>query len=199
MIIRLSFIATIGCLLAACCPTGTTVVLIPDAGGKVGQVELRTKGGTTQLSKANESASAINAEQSPTQASQLSEKKIHDMFAETLAKEPTAPIRYALLFLSGSADLTADASVKIPEIIAEINARKSCDVSSIGHTDTTGTNESNQSISVARAETVRNALINAGINAKCIDSRNYGESDLFVKTADNVNEPLNRRVEVEIR
>jgi outer membrane protein OmpA-like peptidoglycan-associated protein len=199
MIIRILFVMLTGGVLAACCPKGTTVVLIPDAVGKVGQVELTTAGGKSVLSKANESAQAKKAERAPTQPAQLSENKIRDMFADTLAKEPAAPKHYLFYFATGSADLLAEANADLAKAKAAIQARKSCDLSVIGHSDRVGDNSTNEGISNKRAETVLNALINMGVAAKCMDKRYYGENDPAFRTADNVDEPRNRRVEVEIR
>jgi outer membrane protein OmpA-like peptidoglycan-associated protein len=197
MIFRLFIIISIGSVLAGC--SGTTVVLVPDAGGKVGQVELTTKGGSTVLTKANESAEATKAEQAPSQAVQMSDKKINDMFAETLAKEPMPPEHFSFYFSTGSADLLDESNAAFAQAKAEIEARKSCDLSVIGHSDRVGDNSTNKGISMQRAESVAKALINLGVAKPCMDIRYYGENDPAIPTADNVDEPRNRRVEVEIR
>jgi outer membrane protein OmpA-like peptidoglycan-associated protein len=197
MIIRKLFVVLVICFLAGC--SGTTVVLVPDAGGKIGQVDLTTEGGTTLLSKANESAQAKKAEQAPTSPVQLSENKIRDMFADTLAKEPAPPEHYRFYFQTGSADLLPEANAELAKAKAAIQARKSCDLSVIGHTDRVGDNSTNEGISMQRAGMVAKALIDIGIRNECMDKRYYGENDPVIRTADNVAEPLNRRVEVEIR
>ena len=46
---------------------------------------------------------------------------------------------------------------------------------------------------------VRTLLIGAGVDASLIDVSSLGESDLRVRTADNVLEPRNRRVEISVR
>lgn len=184
-------------MLSGC--SGTTVVLVPDAGGKVGQVELSTKAGSTLLTKANESAEATKSGQAPTQAVKLSDKKINDMFAKTLAKEPMAPEHFRFYFSTGSADLLAESNAGLAKTKAAIEARKSCDLSVIGHSDRVGDNSTNKGISMQRAETVAKALTNNGIASQCMDIRYYGENDPAIPTADNVDEPRNRRVEVEIR
>jgi outer membrane protein OmpA-like peptidoglycan-associated protein len=199
MIIRKLFSVLAASLLAACCSSGTTVVLVPDAGGKVGQVEVTTKGGSTVLSQANESTEAGKAEQAPTEAVQLSGEKVNDMFAATLAKEPMAPEHFRFYFATGSADLLAEASAELAKAKTAIDVRKSCDLSVIGHSDRVGDNELNRGISIKRAETVAQALTAAGVTKNCMDIRYYGENDPAVPTADNVDEPRNRRVEVEIR
>ncbi|WP_411727670.1 OmpA family protein [Methyloglobulus sp.] len=197
MIIRKLFLVLAVCFLAAC--SGTTVVLVPDAGGKVGQVELTTEGGSTLLTKANESSEATKAEQAPTQAVQLSDDKIRDMFAKTLTNEPIPPERFRFYFSMDSADLLAEANAELAKAKAAIEARKSCDMSVIGHSDRVGDNSANKGISMQRAETVAKALTNDGVANQCMDIRYYGENDPAIPTADNVDEPRNRRVEVEIR
>jgi outer membrane protein OmpA-like peptidoglycan-associated protein len=197
MIIRILFVVLVSGLLTAC--SGTTVVLIPDADGKVGKVSVTTAGGTTLLSKANESSQASKADQPPTQPVRLTDEKIRSMFAETLAKEPAPPERYSLYFLTGTAEISADANAELVKIASAIKARNSCDFSAIGHSDRVGDNESNRALSLQRAETVAKALTNIGVPKQCMDIRYYGENDPAVPTADNVAEARNRRVEVEIR
>ncbi|NOS75297.1 MAG: OmpA family protein [Methyloglobulus sp.] len=199
MIIRILFSVLAASLLAACCSSGTTVVLIPDAGGKVGQVEVTTKAGSTVLSKANESTEAEKADQAPSQAVQLSGEKVNDMFAATLAKEPMAPEHFRFYFATGRADLLVEANAELAKAKTAIDVRKSCDLSVIGHSDRVGDNSTNKGISLQRADSVAKALTTLGVAGNCMDIRYYGENDPAIPTADNVDEPRNRRVEVEIR
>lgn len=199
MNIRMLFILLAVSLLTACCSTGTTVVLVPDANGKVGQVDVMTASGKTILSKDKESTQALKTNQAPSRPLVLSNDKIQDMFADTLAKEPTPPEHYLFYFSSGSAELLADANEELAKAKAAIEGHKSCDLSVIGHSDRVGDNSVNEGISTKRAETVAKALTNLGIASNCMDIRYYGENDPAIPTADNVDEPRNRRVEVEIR
>lgn len=197
MIIRIFLVSVFVSILAAC--SGTTVVLVPDAKGKVGQVDVSTKAGTTRLSKANESTEATKSDKAPSAAVQLSDTEVKDMFGQTLAKEPMPPERIVLHFSTGSADILTNEAVQLENAKSAIKIRNSCDISVIGHSDTVGDYKLNQGISDQRAENVKAALIGLGVDGKCMDTRYYGESDLAVPTADNVDEPENRRVEVEIR
>jgi outer membrane protein OmpA-like peptidoglycan-associated protein len=199
MKIRILHTVIIANLLVACCPTGTTVVLIPDATGKVGKVTVQTHAGSALLSNANESTTIARAEERPTRQELFSEKKIKDMFGDTLAKEPAPPEHFRFYFETGSADLVGAANAELAKAKASMQSRKSCDLSVIGHTDTVGENSSNRELSLKRADSVANALKNNGVTEKCFDIRYYGENDLAVPTADNVDEPHNRRVEVEVR
>jgi outer membrane protein OmpA-like peptidoglycan-associated protein len=67
-----------------------------------------------------------------------------------------------------------------------------------GHTDTVGTTASNQRLSEERARAVANYLISRGVSSSRIRWQGFGETQPKVATADGVNEPLNRRVEIKI-
>ena len=67
-----------------------------------------------------------------------------------------------------------------------------------GHTDTTGSATTNQRLSEQRAQAVDNYLISQGVSSSRVRWMGFGETRLKVSTGDNVNEPLNRRVEIKI-
>ena len=66
----------------------------------------------------------------------------------------------------------------------------------VGHTDTKGTNEYNLKLSLDRAKTVQNILIEFGINKYDIKIVAKGESELAVETDEEIAHPANRRVEI---
>lgn len=75
----------------------------------------------------------------------------------------------------------------------------SCNVRSIeliGHTDTVGSAETNQRLSVRRANNMKAELVRLGVPSDLIMTSGRGETELFVPTADGTQEQLNRRVEV---
>jgi outer membrane protein OmpA-like peptidoglycan-associated protein len=84
-------------------------------------------------------------------------------------------------------------------IISEIEKRASTDIEVIGHTDRSGDEEFNMALSRRRAESVREVLVAAGYAPTAIRMAFHGEGNPLVQTADNVYEPLNRRVEVIVR
>ncbi len=67
----------------------------------------------------------------------------------------------------------------------------------VGHTDTKGTNKYNLSLSIKRAEVVKEILINYGINQSSIKILGKGEETLAVNTPDDTKQPANRRVEIK--
>ncbi len=68
-----------------------------------------------------------------------------------------------------------------------------------GYTDTSGTPQYNQDLSVRRAKAVQAELIKDGVPGNAITIQGFGETHLLVQTGPNVREPQNRRVEIIIR
>ncbi|WP_183251652.1 OmpA family protein [Brevundimonas basaltis] len=68
-----------------------------------------------------------------------------------------------------------------------------------GHTDTVGSEEDNLALSLRRAEAVAEALVREGVHWKAIEIHGRGESQLARPTADDMPEPLNRRVNIDYR
>ncbi len=194
---RIFFVILVSHLVAAC--TSTTVTLVPDEGGHVGEVELITEGGNTVLNKAYESANAKNEKQAPTKLGQLSEENVREMYSDILSKQPLAPEHFLFYFKTGKSNLLAEAKEELAKVKATAEKRKSCDLSVIGHADRVRDNDFNDILSMVRAENVANALKDIGISEKCMDIRYYGENHPVVQTPDEIDEPRNRRVQVEIR
>jgi OOP family OmpA-OmpF porin len=67
-----------------------------------------------------------------------------------------------------------------------------------GHTDTKGSGKYNMDLSIKRAESVREALLDKGITSNDISILGKGENDLAIDTPDNTQHPANRRAEVKI-
>jgi len=67
----------------------------------------------------------------------------------------------------------------------------------VGHTDTKGTKKYNLSLSIKRAEVVKEILINYGIQQSRIKILGRGEESLAINTPDDTKQPANRRVEIK--
>jgi outer membrane protein OmpA-like peptidoglycan-associated protein len=191
------FVTICGLMLAAC--SGTTVVLVPDAAGKVGKVSVKTSAGEQTLSQSGESTFSSAMDKAPSRGKVLQTEKIQSMFGVALANEPAPPLHYTIQFHAGSAELLDNSKQLLMTVYKAAQERKSCDTSVIGHSDRTGDNQSNKALSLKRAEAVATMLKTIGFSGDCMDIRYYGENDPVVPTADNVAEPRNRRVEIEIR
>jgi outer membrane protein OmpA-like peptidoglycan-associated protein len=111
-----------------------------------------------------------------------------------------APARTFLVFFDWN---RADLSARARQIIADAaQARSSQAVTRIevtGHTDTSGSPQYNQGLSVRRANAVAAELVRLGVPRSEITATGVGESQLLVATPDNTREPQNRRVEIVLR
>ena len=67
-----------------------------------------------------------------------------------------------------------------------------------GHTDTKGSSQYNMNLSIKRAESVKEALLDQGITPDDISILGKGENELAIDTPDNTKHPANRRAEVKI-
>ena len=87
-------------------------------------------------------------------------------------------------------DAVADSLIKYPNSLVDV----------YGFTDTTGSDALNQRLSEQRAQAVADYLAAKGVARSRLATRGFGESydQLRIKTGDNVDEPLNRRVEIKI-
>lgn len=101
---------------------------------------------------------------------------------------------YVILFDFASTGLTGAGQVVVADLVALAQSDPALTIQLIGHADSVGATELNLSISRARAETVRNALVANGVPTERITLEGRGESELAVPTGDNVRNQANRRV-----
>lgn len=104
-----------------------------------------------------------------------------------------------VFFDYNATDITANGQRVVAEAAAAARSAPNATVVVAGHTDTTGSPQYNQTLSMRRANTVRDALVAAGIPANRIVSEARGESQPLVPTGDGVREPSNRRAEIRLR
>ncbi|MEW6263102.1 MAG: OmpA family protein [Thermodesulfobacteriota bacterium] len=183
-------------LSLSACGLKTTVVLMKDDDGQVGKVEVKAPAATRTLKEAQEYTVATDT---VAPVAVMDEKTIQKYFAGALAAEPEKVISFLIFFLSDSAEMTADSKKEFYKIVEAIKARKHTAISVIGHTDTTGSDEVNMKLSLARADAVIKILQDQGIPQTFITRQYFGKNDLLVPTADQVPEAKNRRVEIFVR
>ncbi len=118
---------------------------------------------------------------------------------DTTAPEGVAAVSLTVNFHLGSATLTPEAERALAPLG---RALASNDLAGYrfrieGHTDTVGDTMLNRTLSERRAMAVRNFLeARYGVSPNRLEAIGFGDKQLLVDTAPQVNEPRNRRVQV---
>ncbi|WP_411882822.1 OmpA family protein [Polaromonas sp. YR568] len=187
-------------LLAACSTPGTRVVLLPQEGGAPSAVVVRAKAGAeVVVSQPYQRATAAAGAGSAPKLDQADPAKVHAENRSLFEMLPPRPQRYTLYFDAGGTVLTAESQTVLEEVLAAALARSGGDMVITGHTDTVGSGAANDALSAQRAQQVRQMLAERQFPAARIEAAGRGERDLAVPTADEVDEPRNRRVTIEVR
>ena len=180
-------------------PGEALVVLLPDPDdGTVGRAVVSNAAGAAELVTARASV-LVSPNSRPTAITVMSEADVKRLFGDALSALPPAAQHFTLFFRFESDELTDQSRAQLPAILQAVKNRPVPDVAAVGHTDTTGTPAVNFQLGLRRANTIRSRLIETGIDASLIEVTSHGESDLLVKTADEVPEARNRRVEITVR
>lgn len=173
------------------------VVLLPGKDGRAGMIVVEREGHRVVLDQPYE-ASRIEGDAMP-RTEQLTAEQARAEFKEILTALPQPPASYLLYFVAGSDALTAESQIALSRMMEELRERPAPDIVLIGHTDTVGAMESNDALSLQRAERVRHHLVAHGIPVERIRAAGRGKRQLLVPTDDHVDEPRNRRVEITVR
>lgn len=193
---RLLLVTAVIVMLSACA-TPDVAVLLPGADGKTGAVAVKQKGAEALLDSPYASAQSRPSGHPRTGHSDAAE--VQRSFGAALASMPPAPVSFTVYFLSGSDEFTDESKVEVEKLLAEMARRPAPEITVIGHTDRVGTQRMNDDLSLQRAERVRELLAKSGIDAGKITVSARGEREPLIPTADEVAEPRNRRVEVNVR
>ncbi len=186
-------------LSLAACAGGNRFVLLEEENGSVGAIIVANDAGSQTVSEAGRVTQVASATDAPSEPEAISQEEIEKTWGASLQASPLKPRSFLLYFVSGTDILTEASRRQVPEILASIREYPAPEVSVTGHTDTTGSAEINARLALNRAEAVRDLLIEEGLDPALIEVFSHGENNLLVQTEDNVNEPRNRRVEVQVR
>jgi len=198
--LRAGLLAAAAVILGACAAPNTRelVVLVPDADGKTGAVVVTNPwGASSVLSKPY--ASTLIERGDRVDAPPVARDEVTKLFSYAIAAQPQRPISFLLYFQLDTDEYTPESTEAFEKVFAEIAQRKAAEIAVIGHTDRIGTVEYNDTLSLRRAERVRRDFVDRGIPTGAISVAGRGEREPIVATADEVSEPRNRRVEINVR
>jgi len=193
------FLVPLLLLSVAACAGSNRFVLLEEEDGTVGSIIVENEGGSQTIDQARGATQVATATSAPSAPEEISQEEIDKTWGATLQASPLKPHSFLLYFISGTNILTEESRRQLPMIVDSIREYPAPEVSVIGHTDRTGSAELNATLALKRAESIRDLLIQAGLDSTLIQIDSHGESNPVVPTPDEVAEPRNRRVEVTVR
>lgn len=128
------------------------------------------------------------------QAEEL-KKQVPDAKVERVGEGIVVEFSSNVLFGLNKADVTLDASQTLDKLITVLNTYPDTDLEVQGHTDSTGTAEYNQTLSVRRASSVANYLRSNGIKSSRITTKGFGKDVPKYSNSTEEGRAGNRRVE----
>jgi outer membrane protein OmpA-like peptidoglycan-associated protein len=185
-------------LLGACATSRDTIVLLPKDDGSTGAIAASRGDAEILLDTAYASARP-RLLGSKLKRDTADREKLDKRFGAALSAMPPPPKSFVVYFLSGSDDFTEESKSAIASMMDELKQRPSPEVTVIGHTDKVGGDDQNDALSLQRAGRMKELLVGMGVPADSIDSAGRGSREPLVDTAEGVDEPRNRRVEVNVR
>ena len=170
--------------------------VVPGKDGHVGKIVVYGQDGAHPIDTAYGAQRIDGA--GHVQAGTVTAEQVSRDFGSTLAALPPRPATFTLYFLEGRDELTPESRAELEKVFAELKRRPAPDIQVIGHTDTVGSADYNDKLSRARAERAREMLLGLGLRAR-MEVAGRGKREALVPTDDNVAEPRNRRVEINVR
>jgi len=101
-------------------------------------------------------------------------------------------------FELNSAEITASSGPSLNRVAKALQAQQNFNVEIAGHTDSTGSASYNENLSDQRAKSVRQYLIEQGIDADRLTARGYGELEPIASNENQSGRAMNRRVEFRV-
>lgn len=173
------------------------VTILPKEDGSIGGVVVRRGRNAVLLDKPYATAT-IDLSGSVTRSTEAAQT-VEQEFQPVLAVLPQRPTQFLLYFLEGTEEMTPESEAEVGKIFSELAKRPAPEILVIGHTDAVGSMQFNDRLSLQRAEHVRDELVRRGIPVEDIRVEGRGKREPVVRSEDGRSEPLNRRVEINVR
>lgn len=177
-------------------PLTDRVILLPQADGSPSAVVVSA--GSQTLTLAQPYASA-ELQGGVLRAVATDAATVQENYGALLAQQPARPRSFVLPFDANANRLTPAANAALAQVRSALATLPAAEVIVTGHTDRVGSVEDNDRLSLARAQAVREMLVDAGVDRSAISVAGRGERAPLVATADGVAEARNRRVEIKLR
>ncbi|GLK61794.1 OmpA family protein [Azotobacter vinelandii] len=104
-----------------------------------------------------------------------------------------------ITFATGSAEIASNFYTPLNDLANSFKQYDQNSIEVIGHTDSTGSYQTNMSLSQRRAQSVANYLVAQGVNGARVTTRGAGPDSPVASNATESGRSQNRRVEINLR
>ena len=184
-------------MLASCSSRQSLFVVLPNPDGSSGAVTIEDGQKSVLLDQPYAAGEVRGGVAAPVKVDQA---QVQQIFGNALAAQPILPGHFVLYFEKDSDTLTPESQRQYQAVFADIKRRPVYEVEVIGHTDTLG-NAAAQSAALDEpgGDDSRSPRARRHQSPSRFRLRAAVQLDLAVKTADQMAEPRNRRVEITVR
>ncbi|MBL8671952.1 MAG: OmpA family protein [Alphaproteobacteria bacterium] len=174
------------------------VMVVPDASGKGRDVEVSTAQGKQTLGSGGEAAViGGGGSRGRPETTKVSESVVSSFIGNMTRVNVQPPREFVFLFESGSTTMAQQSAETAQQVKADLANRVHKEAVVVGHADSVGSAQTNLALSRARAEAVRDLLVESGIDASAVRVEARGAADPMVRAGGS--EIRNRRVVVTVR
>lgn len=166
-------------------------------GGLIGHKSDNTVVGAIIGATVGGAAGAIIGRQMDKQAEEL-QRDLQGATVERVGEGILITFNSGLQFNLNSYELQAATKANLDELAKTLNKYDDTDILIEGHTDSSGEDAYNLTLSNKRADAVKDYLKSKGVKAGRIDTKGYGESQPLESNDTEAGRARNRRVEVAI-
>jgi len=163
-------------------------------GAIIGKVSGNTALGTVLGAAVGGTAGTIIGRKMDKQAQEI-ESSIPDARVERVGEGISVEFDSSVLFALNSFSLTSDATANLSKLVTILNDYPDTNIEIQGHTDSSGSEEYNQTLSEKRAGAVTTYLLQRNISGNRINAVGYGELYPKYDNSTEVGRAQNRRVE----
>lgn len=166
-------------------------------GGAIGKVAGSTAKGAIAGAIVGGAAGAIIGQQMDKQAQEL-EEELEGATVERVGEGIQVTFDSAILFGFDSAELSSNARANLQDLARSLQQYPNTEIMIVGHTDATGSESYNQSLSERRANSAGSYLRSQGVASNRITTIGKGELEPVASNDSAYGREQNRRVEVAI-
>ena len=202
--LKFTVLTIVGAMLVSSCQVSNTAkggAIGAVAGGAIGGL-IGHKAGNTAVgaiigAAVGGTAGALIGRRMDRQAAEL-QNDLSGATVQRVGEGILITFNEGLQFDVNSSTVRSSSQANLTDLSAVLNKYEDTDILIEGHTDDTGSDDYNQTLSEKRAESVKRILIRNGVVASRMTSIGYGESQPLEDNSTDAGRQANRRVEVAI-